>query len=162
MARSKSWKCSAGGCAPLSSPARPARGGRRHRNEAAPLPPSIRRAPDAEDRDRYQTVYAAHDGSVAAPTAGLHFTTELLARLHEQGAFVTALHLHVGRGTFKPVETEELGGHVMHPEAYEIADGAANWVNRVKGAGHGVWAVGTTVVRALESSVDANGEVRAG
>ena len=129
---------------------------------AVPLPPYIRRAPDAEDLDRYQTVYAAHDGSVAAPTAGLHFTTELLARLHEQGTFVTALDLHVGPGTFKPVETEELGRHAMHPEAYDIADGAANWVNQVKGAGDAVWAVGTTVVRALESSADANGTVRAG
>jgi len=127
-----------------------------------PLPPYIRRAPDAADTERYQTVYAAHDGSVAAPTAGLHFTTELLARIHEQRTFVTAIDLHVGPGTFKPVETDELDQHVMHPEAYEISEGAANWVNKVKDVGGGLWAVGTTVVRALESAVDAGGEVVGG
>ena len=127
-----------------------------------PLPPYIRRPPDRDDRERYQTVYASHDGSVAAPTAGLHFTTELLARIHERRAVVTAIDLHVGPGTFKPVETEELDKHVMHPEIYEISEGAANWVNKVTGAGSEVWGVGTTVVRALESAVDARGEVRAG
>jgi len=127
-----------------------------------PLPPYIRRPPDRDDRERYQTVYASHDGSVAAPTAGLHFTTELLARIHERRAVVTAIDLHVGPGTFKPVETEELDKHVMHPEIYEISEGAANWVNKVKGAGSEVWGVGTTVVRALESAADARGEVRAG
>jgi S-adenosylmethionine:tRNA ribosyltransferase-isomerase len=127
-----------------------------------PLPPYIRRAPDRDDRDRYQTVFATHDGSVAAPTAGLHFTTELLARIHEQHTFVTAIDLHVGPGTFKPVETDELDQHVMHPEAYEISEGAANWVNKVKDVGGGVWGVGTTVVRALESAVDAGGEVVGG
>jgi len=127
-----------------------------------PLPPYIRRSPDRDDRERYQTVYANHDGSVAAPTAGLHFTTELLARIHEQRTFVTAIDLHVGPGTFKPVETDALDQHVMHPEAYEISEGAANWVNKVKDVGSAVWAVGTTVVRALESAVDPQGEVRAG
>jgi len=127
-----------------------------------PLPPYIRRPPDRDDRERYQTVYASHDGSVAAPTAGLHFTTELLARIHERRAVVTAIDLHVGPGTFNPVETDELDKHVMHPEIYEISEGAANWVNKVKGAGSEVWGVGTTVVRALESAVDARGEVRAG
>jgi S-adenosylmethionine:tRNA ribosyltransferase-isomerase len=129
---------------------------------AVPLPPYIRRAPSAADRERYQTVYATHDGSVAAPTAGLHFTTGLLARIHERRVFVTAIDLHVGPGTFKPVATDELDKHTMHPEAYEISEGAANWVNKVKGVGSGVWAVGTTVVRALESAVDAQGQVRAG
>jgi S-adenosylmethionine:tRNA ribosyltransferase-isomerase len=127
-----------------------------------PLPPYIRRAPDSDDRNRYQTVYATHDGSVAAPTAGLHFTTELLARIHEQGTFVTSLDLHVGPGTFKPVETEALEQHVMHPEVYEISEGAAHWVNTVRGAGNGVWAVGTTVVRTLESAVDAGGKIGSG
>jgi S-adenosylmethionine:tRNA ribosyltransferase-isomerase len=127
-----------------------------------PLPPYIRRPPDRDDRERYQTVFAVHDGSVAAPTAGLHFTTDLLARIHEQRTFVTAIDLHVGPGTFKPVETDDLGNHSMHPEAYEIAGGAADWVNKVKGVGSGVWAVGTTVVRALESAVDSRGAVRAG
>jgi S-adenosylmethionine:tRNA ribosyltransferase-isomerase len=127
-----------------------------------PLPPYIRRPPERDDRERYQTVYANHDGSVAAPTAGLHFTTELLARIHEHGTLVTAIDLHVGPGTFKPVGTEELEKHVMHPEAYEISEGAANWVNKVTEAERHVWAVGTTVVRALESAVDAGGAVRAG
>ena len=127
-----------------------------------PLPPYITRDPTQADLDRYQTVYATHDGSIAAPTAGLHFTTELLARIHEQRTFVTAIDLHVGPGTFKPVETEDLDKHTMHPEAYEISEGAANWVNKVKGIGARVWGVGTTVVRALESGVDSKGEVRPG
>jgi S-adenosylmethionine:tRNA ribosyltransferase-isomerase len=127
-----------------------------------PLPPYIRRPPNADDHERYQTVYAAHDGSVAAPTAGLHFTTELLAQIHERGISVTALDLHVGPGTFKPVETEALAAHTMHPEAYEISEDAASWVNSVKSVGGGVWGVGTTVVRALESAVDPQGQVRAG
>jgi S-adenosylmethionine:tRNA ribosyltransferase-isomerase len=124
-----------------------------------PLPPYIRRPPDREDRERYQTVFAAHDGSVAAPTAGLHFTTELLARIHEQRTLVTAIDLHVGPGTFKPVETDALDAHTMHPEAYEISAGTADWVNQKRGK---VWSVGTTVVRALESSVDSTGQVQAG
>jgi S-adenosylmethionine:tRNA ribosyltransferase-isomerase len=124
-----------------------------------PLPPYIKRAPTQADQDRYQTVYATHDGSVAAPTAGLHFTTDLLARIHEQRTFVTAIDLHVGPGTFKPVETEDLDKHTMHPEAYEISEGAASWVNQNRGK---VWAVGTTAVRALESAADVTGQVRAG
>jgi len=124
-----------------------------------PLPPYIRRAPTRADQERYQTVYATHDGSVAAPTAGLHFTTELLARIHEQRTLVTAVDLHVGPGTFKPVETEVLEQHTMHPEAFEIAPGAANGINANRG---NVWAVGTTVVRALESAADADGQVRGG
>jgi len=129
---------------------------------AVPLPPYIRRAPDAADSERYQTVYAAHDGSVAAPTAGLHFTPELLADLYTRGVRVASLDLHVGPGTFKPVETEDLAQHPMHAEAFEITPGAAQIINRAKEKGRGVWAVGTTVVRALESSVEANGSVRAG
>lgn len=127
-----------------------------------PLPPYIRRPPTAADRERYQTVYATHDGSVAAPTAGLHFTTELLARIHEAGIAVTAIDLHVGPGTFKPVETEDIAAHVMYAEAYEISDGAASWINKKKGVGSGLWGVGTTVVRALESGAQADGQVRAG
>ncbi len=127
-----------------------------------PLPPYIKRAPTKADEDRYQTVYATHDGSVAAPTAGLHFTTELLARIHEQRTLVTAIDLHVGPGTFKPVETDDLDKHTMHPEAYEISEDAAGWINKVKGVGSGVWGVGTTVVRALESAADESGHVRAG
>ena len=123
-----------------------------------PLPPYIKRTPTKSDQERYQTVYATHDGSVAAPTAGLHFTTELLARIHEQRTFVTAIDLHVGPGTFKPVETDDLDQHTMHPEAYEISEGAASWVNQSRGK---VWAVGTTVMRTLEAAADVGGQVRA-
>jgi S-adenosylmethionine:tRNA ribosyltransferase-isomerase len=124
-----------------------------------PLPPYIRRAATEADQQRYQTVYATHDGSVAAPTAGLHFTTELLAQIHERRILVTALELHVGPGTFKPVETEDLHEHTMHPEPFAISPGAASGINHNRGK---VWAVGTTVVRALESAADPNGQVRAG
>ena len=129
---------------------------------AVPLPPYIRRAPDAADRERYQTVYAAHDGSVAAPTAGLHFTPELLADIYTRQVRVASIDLHVGPGTFKPVETDDIDQHPMHAEAFDITPGAAEWINRTRGKGRGVWAVGTTVVRALESSVDANGLVQSG
>ena len=127
-----------------------------------PLPPYIQRPPDATDRERYQTVYAAHDGSVAAPTAGLHFTPELLADIHTRQIRVASLDLHVGPGTFKPVETEDLAQHPMHAEAFDITPGAAQIINHALQKKRGVWAVGTTVVRALESSVDTNGSVRAG
>jgi len=127
-----------------------------------PLPPYIRRAPEDADRERYQTVYAAHDGSVAAPTAGLHFTPELLADIYTRQVRVPSIDLHVGPGTFKPVETEDIAQHPMHAEAYDITPGAAEWINHALQRKRGVWAVGTTVVRALESSVDAAGLVRAG
>ena len=124
-----------------------------------PLPPYIRRPPTPADRERYQTVYATHDGSVAAPTAGLHFTTELLARIREAGIAVTAIDLHVGPGTFKPVETENFEEHTMHAEPYEISPGAASGIDHSRGK---IWAVGTTVARALESAADSAGHVRAG
>lgn len=126
-----------------------------------PLPPYIHRSPDSDDRERYQTVYAAHDGSVAAPTAGLHFTPELLADIYTRGVRVASLDLHVGPGTFKPVETEDLSQHPMPAEAFDITPGAAQIINNGIQKNRGVWAVGTTVVRALESSVE-DGRVRAG
>src|SRR6266496_48339 len=129
---------------------------------AVPLPPYIRRAPRPEDRERYQTVYAAHDGSVAAPTAGLHFTPELLARLRATGAATAELDLHVGPGTFKPVETDDLAHHTMHAEAYAVGDDAAALINARREAGGRVWAVGTTVVRTLETCADERGRIRAG
>ena len=86
-----------------------------------PLPPYIRRAPTPDDRERYQTVYATHDGSVAAPTAGLHFTTGVLDTLRAKGVAVAALDLHVGPGTFKPVEVEDLSRHPMHAEVYDVS-----------------------------------------
>ncbi len=127
-----------------------------------PLPPYIRRPPTAADRDRYQTVYAVHDGSVAAPTAGLHFTTTLLEHVKAKGVAVAPLALHVGPGTFKPVEADDLSAHIMHPEVYEIPQGTAELLNETKGVGRGVWGVGTTVVRALEATSDAGGRVQAG
>jgi len=127
-----------------------------------PLPPYIQRAPDATDIERYQTVYATHDGSVAAPTAGLHFTPELLADIHTRQIRVASLDLHVGPGTFKPVETEDIAQHMMHAEAFEITPGAAQIINHAVQKKRGVWAVGTTVVRALESLVEPSGLIRAG
>jgi S-adenosylmethionine:tRNA ribosyltransferase-isomerase len=123
-----------------------------------PLPPYIRRPPTAADRERYQTVYAAHDGSVAAPTAGLHFSPDLLDQVRTKGVAVASLDLHVGPGTFKPVEVDDLAAHPMHPEAFEIPETTAAMVN----GRNGVWAVGTTVVRALESAANERGFVRAG
>ena len=119
-----------------------------------PLPPYINRPPTATDRERYQTVYAQHDGSVAAPTAGLHFTPALLERARERGVTIAPLDLHVGPGTFKPVETDDLEAHLMHPEVFEVPAETAAIIKKKKGVGGAVWAVGTTVVRALESPAD--------
>lgn len=126
-----------------------------------PLPPYIRRAPCPEDRERYQTVYAVHDGSVAAPTAGLHFTPEILQQLRERGVAVAELDLHVGPGTFKPVASDDLARHTMHAEAYTVNEEAATAINARRGAGGRVWAVGTTVVRTLETVAQSDGSVRA-
>src|SRR5437899_3149346 len=125
-----------------------------------PLPPYIRRAPTAADRTRYQTVYAEHDGSVAAPTAGLHFTPELLDRLRAKGTAIATLDLHIGPGTFKPVEVDDLAPHRMEPEPYVLSTEAAACINGRREAGGRVWAVGTTVVRALETCADERGVVR--
>ena len=118
-----------------------------------PLPPYITR-PDAEaDRERYQTVWARSPGAVAAPTAGLHFDIGLLARLDSQGVERTTLTLHVGAGTFQPMRVEDPAQHRMHAERIEISADAANRVNQARAEGRRVIAVGTTVVRALESAV---------
>jgi S-adenosylmethionine:tRNA ribosyltransferase-isomerase len=127
-----------------------------------PLPPYITREPTDEDERRYQTVYARAEGSVAAPTAGLHFTTELLDALSAKGVVVSSLELQVGPGTFKPVEVDDPRQHPMHPEPYEISSRLAGLIELVREQGGRVWAVGTTVVRALESAAQANGTVRAG
>jgi len=117
-----------------------------------PLPPYIRRRPEPDDGERYQTVFAEHDGSVAAPTAGLHFTPEIVAALRARGTAVARLDLHIGPGTFKPVESERLEDHIMHAEWFEIPDETARTIADRKAAGGKVWAVGTTVVRALETA----------
>lgn len=124
-----------------------------------PLPPYIRRPPAPADRERYQTVYAQHDGSVAAPTAGLHFTPGLLDALRVRDVALVTLDLHVGPGTFKPVEVEDLAGHPMHGEVYDVSEPAAATVNDRRRAGGQVWAVGTTVVRTLETVVSQSGRV---
>ena len=127
-----------------------------------PLPPYVERAATAEDRERYQTVYARERGSVAAPTAGLHFTPELLSKLDEKGVRIVRLVLHVGVGTFRPVEVEDPTQHPMHSERYHVPVEAAAAINEVRAAGGSVWAVGTTVVRTLETVADEAGVVHAG
>jgi len=126
-----------------------------------PLPPYVQRADEAADAERYQTVYARERGSVAAPTAGLHFTTELLARLESRGVTRVDLVLHVGAGTFKPVDVEDLDRHVMHHERYEISAQSAAALNATRASGGSVWAVGTTSCRTLESVADDRGAFRA-
>lgn len=126
-----------------------------------PLPPYIHRDDTALDRDRYQTVYARRRGSVAAPTAGLHFTPELLARLAAGGVERVAVTLHVGYGTFKPVRTAVVEEHVVDPERYEIAADAAAALDRARDEGRRIVAVGTTTARALESA-SASGRVESG
>jgi S-adenosylmethionine:tRNA ribosyltransferase-isomerase len=117
-----------------------------------PLPPYIQREPGAEDEQRYQTVYAEREASVAAPTAGLHFTAGMLAALEDQGTRIGRLDLEVGPGTFKPVETETLSEHPMHAERYHVPAALVELVIQTRRDGGSVWAVGTTVVRALESA----------
>jgi S-adenosylmethionine:tRNA ribosyltransferase-isomerase len=119
---------------------------------AVPLPPYIHRAPEPDDAERYQTVYAKVDGSVAAPTAGLHFTEEILAAVRARGVTVSDVVLHVGPGTFKPVEVEDPAAHVMHAEWYEIPEATASLVNDAKARGARAWAVGTTACRVLETA----------
>ena len=127
-----------------------------------PLPPYIDRADDAVDVDRYQTVYAREAGSVAAPTAGLHFTPELLAALDARGVRRGEVVLHVGAGTFKPVEADDPAEHVMHEERFSIPDATAQALVETRAAGGRVWAVGTTSVRTLESVAQPDRTVRAG
>lgn len=127
-----------------------------------PLPPYVDRAPTAADEVRYQTIYAEREGSVAAPTAGLHFTVELLERLEAKGVELARLDLEVGPGTFKPVETDSPTDHPMHAERYEIPGALVRQVEKVRSRGGRVWAVGTTVVRALESAAAEDGTLRAG
>jgi len=127
-----------------------------------PLPPYIRRMPGAEDRARYQTIYARKSGAVAAPTAGLHFTHEVLSALEEAGHRIAHVTLHIGPGTFRPVQVDRLDEHEMHEEAYEVPEATAAAIARARAEGRPVVAVGTTVVRTLESSIDAEGNTLAG
>jgi S-adenosylmethionine:tRNA ribosyltransferase-isomerase len=134
-----------------------------------PLPPYIKRARleadetrSAEDRERYQTVYANARGAIAAPTAGLHFTPRVFESLRERGISVAEITLHVGYGTFAPVRAEDLSTHAVEAERFEISDRAAREINAAREEGRRIVAVGTTSVRALESAAEAGGFVRAG
>ena len=125
-----------------------------------PLPPYITH--QLTDKNRYQTVYAKHDGSAAAPTAGLHFTPELLAILKEKGVKIAHVTLHVGLGTFRPVKVEDVTQHHMHSEFYSIEESQAKLINDTKAAGGRIISVGTTSCRTLESASGENGIVKAG
>lgn len=123
-----------------------------------PLPPYINREPEELDRIRYQNVYAQQDGAVAAPTAGLHFTESLINELKEMGIYFVNVTLHVGLGTFQPVNTEEIESHDMHSEFFSISEYSAKKINNAKAENNRVIAVGTTSVRVLESVVQNNDE----
>ena len=129
-----------------------------------PLPPYLHRADEDEDRERYQTVFARVKGAVAAPTAGLHLSNELLDRLEKKGVLRASVTLHVGLGTFQPVTVEDLDDHPMHTESYEVPEATARAIDAARARGAPVLAVGTTVVRALESAAigDRPGSVRPG
>ena len=131
------------------------------RNGEVPLPPYITRPADESDAERYQTVYARRPGAVAAPTAGLHFDEEMLARLRAGGVVFAYVTLHVGAGTFQPVEAEELARHTMHRERFDIPRSTVAAIDEARAAGSSVVAVGTTTLRALESAAIGS-TVRAG
>ena len=122
-----------------------------------PLPPYIDRPDEVADSERYQTVYARESGSVAAPTAGLHFTEETLDALAQRGVKRADVILHVGAGTFKPVEVEDPADHVMHEESYTLPAAAAATLNKIRQGGGKTWAVGTTSVRVLETAIQPDG-----
>lgn len=133
-----------------------------HRHGETPIPPYLERGAEPSDRDRYQTVYAERTGSVAAPTAGLHFTPDLLDALRERGVRLVRVTLHVGVGTFRPVDADRPQDHELHPEAYRVDPSAARTLNRTREAGGRIWAVGTTTVRTLETVAGPDGRIRAG
>ncbi len=124
-----------------------------------PLPPYIKEKLD--DPERYQTVYSKTPGSAAAPTAGLHFTQELLEAIRRKGVKLTYVTLHVGLGTFRPVKAEEITDHVMHSEFYQMDEESARVINETRASGHDIFAVGTTACRTLETIADEQGRVRA-
>ncbi len=126
-----------------------------------PLPPYIKREPEPEDKENYQTVYAKVDGAVAAPTAGLHFTPKLLQKIEKKKVKVIPIILHIGLGTFRPVEVEDLTKHKMDSEYYQITAESAELINKAMKNKHNVFVVGTSTARALETSVTADGNVKA-
>ena len=131
-------------------------------NGHVPLPPYIERAAGADDDTRYQTVYAKHQGAVAAPTAGLHFTDELLGRLKAKGVETAEVTLHVGAGTFQPVRVDKIEEHKMHSEWFDVPPETVAAIEAAHARGNKVWAVGTTSMRALESAARETGRLKAG
>jgi S-adenosylmethionine:tRNA ribosyltransferase-isomerase len=125
-----------------------------------PLPPYIKRKADSKDKERYQTVYAKNRGAVAAPTAGLHFTKDLLERIRKKKIKIVYVTVHIGLGTFRPVQVEDLARHRMDSEFFEVPWDTVQTVNETMKNGKKIFAVGTSVVRALESVVDANGVIK--
>ena len=125
-----------------------------------PLPPYIKREPEPMDRERYQTVYAEEKGAVAAPTAGLHFTEEIIENIVKKGAKIGYIILHAGLGTFRPVKVKNIEEHRMEPEYFKIPEETANLINNTKKIGGRVLCVGTTTIRTLESAADENGFVQ--
>ena len=125
-----------------------------------PLPPYMKRAPTDQDREWYQTMFAQHEGAIAAPTAGLHFTSDLLARLRQRGVELRAVTLHVGVGTFKPVTVDQIDDHRMATEWVEVGVETVRAIEQTRATGGRIVAVGTTVVRALETAARADGQIR--
>jgi S-adenosylmethionine:tRNA ribosyltransferase-isomerase len=125
-----------------------------------PLPPYLKRQPVPRDQEDYQTVFAEIEGAIAAPTAGLHFTPQLIRRLSETGIETASVTLHVGPGTFQPVKLTDVERHTMHPESFEVPEETAGRIRETQKRGGRIVAVGTTVVRSLESAVDEQGQVR--
>lgn len=124
-----------------------------------PLPPYIERTPEETDRDSYQTIYASQEGSVAAPTAGLHFTEGFMERMRALGIETVFITLHVGIGTFRPVRTQRIQDHVMHSEEFEVSDQAADAINRAYDQGRRIVAIGTTTTRVLEHLFESSGRI---
>lgn len=133
-----------------------------HRCGTVPLPPYIRRQPNRRDLERYQTVYAKNEGAVAAPTAGLHLSNAIMAELEKRDCEFVFLTLHIGPGTFTPVRTDSVNEHCMHSERFAVPSETFEAVRHAKKSGRQILAVGTTVVRALESACDADGAYRDG
>lgn len=125
-----------------------------------PLPPYLKRQPELRDQEDYQTVFAKVEGAIAAPTAGLHFTPQLISQLADKGIGMATVTLHVGPGTFQPVKTTDVEHHIMHQEWFEVSEETAERIREVRQRGGRVVAVGTTVARSLESAMDAKGRLR--
>lgn len=132
------------------------------RHGEMPLPPYVQREAEESDRERYQTIFADRPGAIAAPTAGLHFSEALVGALEQSGHRFARVTLHVGPGTFRPVKVDDLAEHPMHEERYEVPEAAVEAIERARGEGRPVVAVGTTVARTLESAATENGRVAAG